>query len=184
VTVLFGPYLAAAALLAVAGAAKAARPYDTARALAAGVPGWPARGGAVVVRVGAGVEAALGLVALAWPARPVAAAVAVSYAIFAGFVVFARARGGPLATCGCFGSPDTPPTILHVVVNLVATGAGGAVAAAGLHGASTVVLGHSYAHGVPLAIAAALTAWLAYLALVPLARLGDLRALPPTGRRT
>ncbi len=71
---LIGLYLIAAGLLVVAGVAKAARPDDTARAMAALLPGSPPlrllRG---VVRVGALAEAALGAVALAFP-RPATAA--------------------------------------------------------------------------------------------------------------
>ena len=77
---LIGLYLVAAGLLVVAGVAKALRPDDTARALAALarprrrdghlVPLRVARG---VVRTGALAEAALGIAALVLP-RPLAAA--------------------------------------------------------------------------------------------------------------
>ena len=66
-----GLYLIAAGLLVVAGTAKAARPDDTARALVALLPSPPSlRLLRDVVRVGALVEAALGVVAFAFPVRP------------------------------------------------------------------------------------------------------------------
>ncbi len=75
---------------------------------------------ACVVRAGALAEAALGAVALAFPRPATGALVALSYLCFFGVVgLVARRRGGPLATCGCFGRPDTPPTVLHLVLDLV-----------------------------------------------------------------
>ncbi len=56
-------------------------------------------------------------------------------------VAYARSRGGALASCGCFGTPDTPATLLHVVVDLVVRrgcrlrGGVGAVRGHDLHGA-------------------------------------------------
>jgi hypothetical protein len=134
---LLGIYLVAAGLLALAGVAKALRPADTARALvilAAG--GRAARAVTLprlvwVVRVAAAAEGALGIVGLAYPHAVVAALVAASYVAFAAFVLYARAQGGALATCGCFGSPDTPPTVLHAVIDAcLAAGAIGLCVAA------------------------------------------------------
>ena len=117
---LIGLYLVAAGLLVVAGVAKAARPDDTARAMAALLPGpLPLRLLRWRVRAGALAEAALGVVAVVFPRPVTAALVALSYVCFFGVVAFARWRGGPLATCGCFGRPDTPPTALHLVIDLV-----------------------------------------------------------------
>ena len=55
---------------------------------------------------------------IAFPRPVTAALVALSYLCFFGIVAVARRRGGPLATCGCFGRPDTPPTALHLVIDL------------------------------------------------------------------
>ena len=56
--------------------------------------------------------------------RPVPALlVAASYAAFTAFVLLARSRGGVLASCGCFGRADTPPTTTHVVVTAAPRGA-------------------------------------------------------------
>ena len=115
---LFGLYLAGCALLVVAGAAKAARPTDTARALGQAVSSIRLSRMALVVRVAAALECALGAAGILLPWPPIAAAVALSYLAFAGFVFVAYRRGGPLATCGCFGTPDTPPSIIHIVINV------------------------------------------------------------------
>ena len=48
-----------------------------------------------------------------------AALVAVSYLAFAGFVVVALRSGAPISSCGCFGKVDTPPSLVHVVIDLV-----------------------------------------------------------------
>jgi hypothetical protein len=41
-----------------------------------------------------------------------------SYLAFAAFIGFALVLDIPLASCGCFGEPDTPPTPAHLFVNL------------------------------------------------------------------
>ena len=45
---------------------------------------------------------------------------AVLYTAFAVFTFGALRNRIPLASCGCFGRDDTPPTVLHVVFNGVA----------------------------------------------------------------
>jgi hypothetical protein len=171
-----GPYLAACLLLVVAGLAKARRPADTARAIVALRPGTSLRSAATVVRLGAGAEAALGALALVEPRRLEAALVAASFAALAGFVAVARARGGVLATCGCFGTPDTPPTRLHVVVNVLLGGAALVVAAGPPGGALPSVLAGQPLLGAPLVAGAALLAALALAAMAQLARVQAVRA--------
>lgn len=180
-----GPYLAACALLVGGGVAKAARPGDTARAVA-GMAGIPVAAMRAVVRVGAGAEAVLGMIGLLAPTAPVAACVAASYAGFAAFVAVARRRGGVLATCGCFGNPDTPPTRLHVVLDVALAVAGALVAAGSTHhGAAATwhVLAPQPLAGVPLAAGALLAGGLAYLVMVGLARLTSLRLGSSVGAR-
>lgn len=101
-----------AAVLVVAGVAKLIRPRETARALAGAVGGSP-RPWSLVVRAGALAEAGVGTVCLLGGGRPAAGAVAASYAGFAVYVAWARLSHRPLATCGCLGEPDTPPTWSH-----------------------------------------------------------------------
>lgn len=171
------PYLAACALLVVAGAAKAARPADTARALAGLGRRLRLRPVTLAVRVGAGLEAALGAWAAAEPHRLEAGLVALSYFAFAAVVAVARARGGALASCGCFGTPDTPPTRVHLVLDLLLCAASGAVAAASFAGPLPAVLAHQPGRGVPLVAGATLLAWLAMGAMTALARLHGVRAM-------
>jgi hypothetical protein len=179
---LIGVYLAACLLLAAAGAAKALHPDDTARALAtmmAGAGGAPPplglAGSRRLVRAGALAEGLLGLAGLMVASRAVAVAVAASYAAFGAYVAVVRHRGGPLATCGCFGTPDTPATRLHVVVDL-----GLALAALAVATGSTAIgtprmvapmLGHQPWHGVPLVFGAIVCAWICFHVLSTLPRL-------------
>jgi hypothetical protein len=176
---LIGLYLIAAGLLVVAGAAKASRPDDTARAMAALLPGSPSlRVLRWAVRTGALAEAALGAVALLLPRPPTALLVALSYVCFFGVVGYARWRGGPLATCGCFGRPDTPPTVLHMVLNVALAAAATAVAlAAPGHGTLVTQVSHQPWAGFPLLFASAVGLWLTALALSALAALSGARRL-------
>lgn len=173
---LIGLYLIACALLVGAGVAKAVRPRDTARALAGMVPMRFATT-VTVVRVGAVVEALLGLVAMVLP-RPIPSAlVALSYLLFAGFVLYARSKGGALASCGCFGTPDTPATMLHAVINIALAVSALSVALAGTGGTMASVLSRQPWHGLPLIGASGLGAWLCVLALSVLAELQAARRL-------
>ena len=176
---LIGLFLIAAGLLVVAGVAKAARPDDTARALATLLPGAPplrpVRG---LVRVGALAEAALGVAAIVFPRPLTAALVALSYLGFAGVVAVARWRGGPLATCGCFGRPDTPPTVLHLVLDLgLAAVAAGVATGAPSTGTLSSQLAHQPWAGVPLLFVSGVGLWLTALALSALAALTAARRL-------
>ncbi len=180
---LIGVYLVACVLLIAAGAAKAWHPSQTARALAPLIP----VDETVVrraVRVGAVVEAALGVFALIYPHTVLAAGVALSYALFAAFVAYARARGGAIASCGCFGTPDTPATGTHVVINLVLCLSALSVAAAGPDGSIISILSPQPLHGVPLVVASAAAAWLIFLAVSVLADLQGARRLTAISFRT
>lgn len=109
-----GPFMIAALLVALGGAAKAVRPHDTASALrGVGIPAAP-----LAVRIGGALELVVGVYAIAAGDRLGAALVTASYVAFAAFVAVALARRAPLATCGCFGKADSPPSVLHLVVDL------------------------------------------------------------------
>ncbi|MFN2521904.1 MAG: MauE/DoxX family redox-associated membrane protein, partial [Mycobacteriales bacterium] len=117
--VVAAPYLAAALLLVVAGVAKALDPLSLVRALRA--TGLTVRAPLLArwVRAFAVVEAAVGAAAVVVPGRAVAIAVALSYAGFTAFVLRALRSGSSLASCGCFGPNDTPPTRTHAAVTAV-----------------------------------------------------------------
>jgi hypothetical protein len=181
---LIGLYLAACVLLVAAGIAKVIRPDDTARALISMVPASsPARMVPTLarmrslVRVGAVAEGLLGLGAALFPQSVLAWFVALSYLAFALVIGRARARGQAIASCGCFGTPDTPATMIHVVANVGLAVAAGAVAMSPSTGSLVGVLQGQPLHGVPLVLASGLCAWLIYLAISVLAELQAARAL-------
>jgi len=165
------PLLVASGLLVAAGLAKLVAPHDTARALRrAGLPVGPAS-----VRVGAGAEVFIGAVGVTVGGPAAALAVAGSYLLFAAFVGAALRRGWALATCGCFGEPDTPPTVAHVVIDLGLAGA--AVAASAVGGPSPAgLVARQPAAGLVGWVVAAVTGGLLYLVMSPRQRL--IRELP------
>jgi hypothetical protein len=163
------PYLAAALLLVVAGLAKTRDPLSLVRALRAA--GLRVRAPLLsrFVRVAAAAEALLGLVAICRPGGLVALAVAASYAGFTAFVIRAMRTGSPLASCGCFGKADTPPTGTHAVVTAVLAVIA-LLAATQPAGLLPELLVHQPWAGLPLLVVTAVLGYLTYLslALLPL----------------
>ena len=174
---LIGIFLVACGLLVLAGVAKAARPDDTARALvllaARRTPRVPPFGAMRhAVRIGALLEIVLGVYALLFPRTVTAAFVAVSYVLFVCITVYARTQGGALSTCGCFGRPDTPPTGLHVVLNVVFAATAVVMALQPPHlSALFPILKAQPWSGLPLVLASGVGVWLAFLAFSTLAAL-------------
>ena len=148
---MIGPYLIACALLVLAGASKAFRPANTVRALAHVFP-YP-RLLAVIVPMLAAIELALGAGAIIWPVHALAAAVAASYMLFAGFVIVIRMRHGALSSCGCFGTPDTPATWLHAGINTFLAASCVVIAVHEPGGTIVSVLRSQPFHGLPLILA-------------------------------
>ncbi len=109
-----------AALLLISGGTKLVDPDPTTGAMrAAGLPAsrW--------VVAGLGLwEIVAGSAALAVGGVLGGSALFVTYAGFAGFIVFALANRLPIQSCGCFGRVDTPPSPAHVAVNVLAAGSG------------------------------------------------------------
>jgi hypothetical protein len=164
-TIASGPFAIACVLLALGGAAKAVRPGDTARALdgvGVRVPAWG-------VRLGGAAEAVLGTVALVRADSVTAALVAASYLAFAVFVIVALVRDAPIATCGCFGRADSPPSLVHVGIDVVAAAAAIVVALDPGAGIADVVTDQPVA-GVPYLLLVATGVLCAYLALTLLPR--------------
>jgi hypothetical protein len=184
---LIGPTLVACVMLVVAGVMKAVRPDDTARALVTMVPARArsfigVRQLRVMIRSAAVLEAGVGLVAMLAPRTASVAAVAGSYLVFSAVVVSLRRRGGALASCGCFGTPDTPATLWHAGIDLLLALASGTVASAAPSSGSIVtVLARQPLHGVPLVAAAGVGAWLLYLSLSVLPALGAVRSTLASG---
>jgi hypothetical protein len=164
-TVAAGPFAIAASLLAIGGVLKAIKPGDTANALrGVGIPA-----GAWVVRAGGIAEAAIGVWALATGDRAAAVLVALSYLAFTGFVLVALVRDSPISSCGCFGKADTPPSWVHVGVNLVAVVAALAVAIEPGAGFGDVRADQPLA-GVPFVLLTLTGVFLVFLALTLLPR--------------
>ncbi|NND01665.1 MAG: DoxX family membrane protein [Acidimicrobiia bacterium] len=160
---LAGPYFMFAALLVISGLPKLSNPASTARALE-GI-GLPARrwlGQAVGI-----VEIVVGVSAIAIGGRVPALAVGLLYVGFAGFIVVAM-RSSSVKTCGCFGADDTPPSALHLVIDVAAAGFAAALFFNPI-GDITAVMGATPWAGLPLLLLVVLGAWLSLmvLALLP-----------------
>jgi hypothetical protein len=166
-----GPFLIAAVLLAGAGAAKVVDPAATVGALR----GFGLRIPASAVRAGGGVEVAVAVVAVVGGSPIAALAVAASYLAFTAFVLAALVRRLPIGSCGCFGKVDTPPSTLHVVVNLGAAAAAIGAAAAG-GGDLRDVLAAQPLGAVPFVVLVLVGAYAAFTALTVVPQLRVLRA--------
>lgn len=162
--VLAGPFVIFAALLALGGLFKAIDPDDTSYALLA--MGLPHAG--LLVRVGGAVEVVIGVGALAVGGPVFAVLVALSYLAFAGFVVIARRSGSPISSCGCFGKVDTPPSAVHVIIDLVAACVAVIVAISGDTVALFDVLGDQPFLGIPFVLLAVTGIYLVFLSFTAL----------------
>ena len=151
-------FVASLAILGSAGIAKLFKPDDTARALR--IAGLPAGRG--LVRIGAAAEITVAIVALAIPGPLTGALVGASYGAFAGFVALALLRGWPLASCGCFGRPDTQPGLSHLALDLGATAFAIWWALEPPRSIADLVSGQPWS-GVALILVSAVVAGLAYL---------------------
>lgn len=163
--VLLAPFVVAAALLTLAGAQKVVDPRNAVGAMRA--LGLPASDAAV--RAGSGVELVVGVTALFVGSPTPAVVVALSYLVFAAFVAAARRRGTMIGTCGCFGHEETPPSLIHVVVDvaLAAVAIGWAIVA---DRAPIDAVADSPAAGLPLVGLCALGAWLLFAVMTQLPR--------------
>jgi hypothetical protein len=117
-------FILAAALLVAAGVVKLVRPRPTAQAMADA--DLPASDG--LARVVGGAEVVVGLWALTTGGVVASLALATIYLVFAGFLAFVLRAHPDAGSCGCAGAKAVPPSLLHLVLNLVATGVGVAYA--------------------------------------------------------
>ena len=162
-----GPFLIAALLLAAAGIAKTVDPTMTVGALRGVGLGIPP----LVVRAVGAFEAALAVAAAATGDPVLVFGVAGSYLVFALFVAVALARRLPIGTCGCFGKIDTPPSWIHIGVNLGAAASAIAVAVADGGGIAGVVRDQPLA-GMPFLLLVVVGAYAAFTALTVVPKLG------------
>jgi len=160
-----GWFFATAALLVVSGSQKLIDGAPTAGALkAAGLP--HARPWVVLVAV---TEIGIGATNLLASNPGAVWAQAALYAAFGVFVASALIRRLPLASCGCFGKADTPPTWMHLVINVLAVA--GAVRQASSSSALWSVLSDQPLAGLPYLGFVGLATYCLYLLL------GDLPSL-------
>lgn len=158
-----GPYLAVTALLALGGGLKVVRPTETATAIAA--LGLPSQ--SFLIRGLGMVEIVIGVWAFG-TSHPIASMLtAAAYLGFAGFVLIARRAETPVQSCGCFGKAETPPSILHVMVNLAAAGVAALMATRPIP-ELTELLADQPGAGVPLLLLTGVIIYLLYVALTAL----------------
>jgi hypothetical protein len=156
------PFLAAAGLLVVTGAAKLRSPGGVAAALAgARLPS--SRG---LARALGALELGVGAAALLAP-RALAAPVALLYLAFAAFILRALTSGFPVPSCGCLGERETPPSAVHAVLDALAAACAVLVLLSPVPSTATFLGGQPWS-GVPLAALVAVGVVLASTALAHL----------------
>ena len=162
---LAAPFAVAALLLVLAGAQKANDPAPAQGALRA--LGLPDR--RRLVQLGAVAELIIGAGALVIDGSVFPALVAASYLAFMVFVLAALRSGTPIESCGCFGREDTPPSLVHVIVNAGFAATATAVAIAGGIDLAEILADQPWS-GVPFVLLVGLGAWLVTVAFTQLAR--------------
>ena len=147
-----------AALLAFAGGLKIVRPAPTSGALRAmGLPSVP-----MLVRAMGLGELLIGVSAAVTFARPLLVLLASAYLAFAAFVAAALGRSTPLQSCGCFGQTDTPPSAVHLGLNLAAAITAFAAALSGTPALGTTIADQPW-NAVPFALLVGICVYLCVL---------------------
>jgi hypothetical protein len=151
-------------LLIITGIAKLASPHDVERALVSlGLPRIRYAGGII-----GAVEVLIGIAAF-FSTRALLAQ-GLLYLAFAVWILLALRRDVPLASCGCLGKDDTPPTWGHLVMNVLG-------AAMSLGAAFTAPLAFPGGlEGIAMVVVIAVGVFLAYVVLTDGARLAGVRA--------
>jgi hypothetical protein len=160
---LAGPFLIAAVVLALAGVRKLVDPESTRGALRQ--MGLPWRGPVVLLLAVA--EVFTGVYAVVDGGSAAAWALFAWYAAFTVFVLVALRRSVPLASCGCLGKPDTPPSPAHLVVDGLFAAVALAVAL-DPYGGLDDALADQPAAGIPLLAWVAIGVYVTYLTLAVL----------------
>jgi hypothetical protein len=152
-----------AGVLAVGGLAKLTGPEATVPMLQA--LGLPANRS--VARMLGTVEVVVGVAAVLFGGRILAAGVAVLFAAFTVAVLRVRA-GGEAVSCGCFGRSSAPPTLVHVAVDALAAAVALVAVVVDPPGLIDLV-GATPAGGIPLVGLTVLAVWLtvALLTVLP-----------------
>jgi len=112
------------------------------------------------------LEACAGIVCLSLPWRWGFVAVSLMYAAFAGLVAYLLIRHIRVASCGCAGQIDIPPSWSHVTLNMAAVGVG--IAGLIVGDAVPAVTTRIGAYSVLLWLSVLTAAYLSYLAFLRL----------------
>jgi hypothetical protein len=156
---------ASSLLLIAGGASKVRRPGAASRALSAtNLPSSP-----LAARTLGVAEVMVGSLFLLAPGRASAILLGGAYVAFAAFLAYLLMARIAVASCGCAGARDLPPSWLHVGLD-VAAAAAAIVAALDPPPSIMQVIGSQPLAGVPLVFGLLLIAWLATLVVgyVPL----------------
>lgn len=160
-----GPYLIAVILLGIAGVQKIFSPKAALAVISQ--LGFPERS-LLVWCVGAS-EVAVAVWALAVGGWIVAICVSVSFAGFASITAL-LIRSGSGLSCGCFGTNDTPPSLLHIIVNLLASLSGGLASVAGVGSVSNIFSNQPW-NGILFTVLVAVGVYGLYVIMAELPRL-------------
>ena len=76
-----------------------------------------------------------------------------------------------MSSCGCFGTPDTPPTVVHVLVTLSASAVAWATATGHPTGPLLDAVADMPLLGLPFLLVTACCVWFAHTAVAVLPRL-------------
>ncbi|MCU1451417.1 MAG: hypothetical protein JWP02_3587 [Acidimicrobiales bacterium] len=167
-----GPLIAAALLLVATALPKLRHPEGaTAMLSTLRIPVVPA-----VVRMWALGELVVGAMVLVVGGPLPTLLLAASYLVFAALVAGALRNGG-VASCGCLGAVETPPSAAHLVVDVGAVLVALAAMPADIGSVRAVVVSQPLA-GIPFLLLVAVTAYLAYLFMARFSSLVAFRARP------
>ncbi len=109
-----GPFFAISLIIVLSGALKIVAPSVAEGALSnLGLPVTPG-----LVRLIGVAEMGLGVAAIIEAGWELAIAVAFAYFCFAAVAETLRRKNDQVASCGCFGSADTPPSLIHTGANI------------------------------------------------------------------
>lgn len=185
-TVVAGPFFAAAGLLGAAGAVKLVQPASTIEALrAARLPGRWSRGvlddGLLAGRVLGLIELTIAMAAVFVGGRLTAVLVAVVYLGFSLFTARLLHTAEAGASCGCFGAESSPAAPLHIVVNGGITLLAACAVAWPTRGLVDV-LSHQPLSGLPFVGLSAVFGWLLFAMLTAVPELQAAIADAAAGR--
>jgi len=163
VDALAAPAGVAAAVLVAAGAIKLKKPLPVTGALAlVKLP----RSTRLAKALGT-IEIAIGVAALLGDPRETYSVLAAAYVFFAAFTAWAIYTDQPLASCGCFGDPDTPAMPSHLLLTVIAAAVAASAAAGGSPALRTLLTTYGW-NVLPLTLFFAVAIYLAYLAFAVL----------------